>query len=331
MPYEMSLPFGNATVSSINNLIPKKMTVQDAFGFNSQIEIDGFEPGHPYVPEKIKGFVWDKTLTRDIIEWLKEDNPDPIFLSGPTGCGKTSMGQNLFAAINMPAITITGTSSMEPDDIFTRMVLENGNTIIVKQMLLTAYEQGWGIIADEMDSWPPEVVLAMHRMWERQPITLIDGTIVKPAAKNLMIATANTRGDGQGNDVYVATNILNLASLNRFEKWHLDYPSHDIEVQILKNEFCANLTDDILNFMIKTAKDIRVAYQQGNCPGPISIRDLLRWGRKLIAAWNRKDVPPIYHSFDKAFGNGVDVYVRQMLHTLIHSHFGVAPPQISGV
>jgi cobaltochelatase CobS len=83
--------------------------------------------------------------------------------------------------------------------------------------------------------------------------------------------------------------------------------------------------------MVKTAADIRAAYRDGNCPGPISIRDLLRWGRKLVQSWARNDVPPLYHSFDKAFGNGVDPHVRAMLHTLVQTNFGVASPQIQGV
>ena len=86
-----------------------------------------------------------------------------------------------------------------------------------------------------------------------------------------------------------------------------------------------------MSSMVKTATDIRRAYQDGNCPGPISVRDLLRWGRKLIQAWNRKDVAPLYHSFDKAFGNGVDPHVRAMLHTLIQTNFGIQAPEIEGV
>jgi len=50
-----------------------------------------------------------------------------------------------------------------------------------------------------------------------------------------------------------------------------------------------------------------------------------------VQAWNRKDVPPLYHSFNKAFGHGVDPHVRAMLHTLIQTNFGVPAPQIEGV
>ena len=131
--------------------------------------------------------------------------------------------------------------------------------------------------------------------------------------------------------VYTATNIFNMASLNRFERWCMDYPSPDVEERILENAFSGKLQANIIKAMVKTATDIRRAYQDGNCPGPISVRDLLRWGRKLIQAWKRKDVAPLYHAFDKAFGNGVDPHVRAMLHTLIQTNFGVAAPEIAGV
>jgi len=111
----------------------------------------------------------------------------------------------------------------------------------------------------------------------------------------------------------------------------MTYPPAEVEEKILENTFSGKLQANIMKAMVKTAADIRRAYLDGNCPGPISIRDLLRWGRKLIQAWNRKDVAPLYHSFDKAFGNGVDPHVRAMLHTLIQTNFGVPAPQIEGV
>jgi cobaltochelatase CobS len=197
--------------------------------------------------------------------------------------------------------------------------------------LLLAYAKGYAIVFDEIDGYNPEVIMAIHRMLERAVVTLDDGTIIKPATRIYMAATANTRGDGLGGDIYTATNIFNLASLNRFEKWEMSYPPAEVEEKILQNSFAGKLEPKVMQAMVKTAADIRAAYRDGNCPGPISIRDLLRWGRKLVQSWARNDVPPLYHSFDKAFGNGVDPHVRAMLHTLVQSNFGVASPQIQGV
>ena len=312
-------------------LIPKSYTVEEVFGFPSQLPLSGFAPGHPLVPKATLGYVWDVRMAKDFIEWLTEPDPDPLWISGPTGCGKTDALKNVFAVLNIPTVIVSAKSSTEPDDILGRVQLRNGNTVFVPGDLLKAYEKGYAIIFDEIDGYNPEVIMACHRLLERAVITLDDGTIIKPASRIYMAATANTRGDGQGGDVYTATNIFNMASLNRFEKWCMDYPPPEVEEKILENSFNGKLQSNIMCAMVKTATDIRRTYQDGNCPGPISVRDLLRWGRKLIQAWNRKDVAPLYHSFDKAFGNGVDPHVRAMLHTLIQTNFGIQAPEIEGV
>ena len=317
--------------STATLLLHTTYTVQEVFGFPSQLPLAGFAPGHPLVPKATPGYVWDAKIAKDFIEWLTEPNPDPLWIAGPTGCGKTDALKNVFAALNTPTVIVSAKSSTEPDDILGRVQLRNGNTIFVPGNLLLAYEKGYAIIFDEIDGYNPEVLMACHRLLERAVVTLDDGTVIKPASRIYMAATANTRGDGQGSDVYTATNIFNLASLNRFEKWEMTYPPAEVEEQILENTFSGKLQTTIMKAMVKTATDIRRAYLDGNCPGPISVRDLLRWGRKLIQAWNRKDVAPLYHSFDKAFGFGVDPHVRAMLHTLIQTNFGVPAPQIEGV
>ena len=312
-------------------LVPAVYTVQDIFNLPSKMPLSGFAPGHPLVPNATPGYVWTSALAKDFIEWLTDPTPDPLWISGPTGCGKTECLKNLFAALHIPTVIVSTKSSTEPDDILGRVQLRDGNTVFVPGNLLEAYAKGYAIVFDEIDGYNPEVVMAIHRMLEHAVVTLDDGTVIQPAPRIYMAATANTRGDGQGGDVYTATNIFNLASLNRFEKWEMTYPPADVEIKILENAFSGKLDAQTFPAIVKTAADIRTAYQQGSCPGPISIRDLLRWGRKLIQSGTRKDVSPIYHSFDKAFGNGVDPHVRAMLHTLVQSNFGVAAPQIQGV
>ena len=322
---------GTSQESKTFGLIPANYTVQEVFGFPSQLQLSGFAPGHPLVPKATSGYVWDAAIARDFIEWLTEPNPDPLWISGPTGCGKTDALKNVFAALHIPTVIVSAKSSTEPDDILGRVQLRDGNTVFVPGDLLQAYANGYAIIFDEIDGYNPEVIMACHRLLERAVVTLDDGTMIHPASRIYMAATANTRGDGQGGDIYTATTIFNLASLNRFERWQFDYPPPEVEERILENSFNSKLQGNIISSMVKTATDIRRAYQDGNCPGPISVRDLLRWGRKLIQAWNRKDVAPLYHSFDKAFGNGVDPHVRAMLHTLIQTNFGIQAPEIEGV
>lgn len=307
--------------------VPASITIQEAFGLPSQMTIQGFTPGHPLAPERNPNYVWSAPLVKDIIEWLAAPVPDPLWITGPTGCGKTEMLVQLGAALHLPTVIVSAKKSTELEDILGRISLRDGNTVFTPGALPLAYRKGFFIVFDEVDAYPPEVMMGCHRMLEKKPVVLDDGTIFLPAKRVLMAATANTRGDGEGGDLYTATNIFNLATLNRFEKWTMDYPAPEVEAAILKRRL-PTLDDRVIDAMLKTAKDIRVSHEQGHCPGPISVRDLIRWGARLLISANRTDVKPVYHSFDKAFGNGVNRHVRSALHKIVQSHFNVPAPAI---
>ena len=129
--------------STATLLIPASYTVQEVFGFPSQLPLAGYAAGHPLVPKSTPGYVWDAKIVKDFIEWLTEPNPDPLWIAGPTGCCKTDALKNVFAALNMPTVIVSAKSSTEPDDILGRVQLRNGNTIFVPGNLLQAYELGY--------------------------------------------------------------------------------------------------------------------------------------------------------------------------------------------
>lgn len=331
IPMQNEIATQDRPMSTMDILIPRDYTVQEVFGFPSQIKIKGYEPGHPLVPTMDHTYVWDAGMAKDMIEWLSEDNPDPLWISGPTGAGKTDALKSVFSILNIPTVIVSAKASTEPDDILGRTQLRGGDTVFVPGDLLTAYARGYAIIFDEIDGYNPEVGMAIHRLLEREIVVLDDGTVIKPADRNLIAATANTRGDGHGGDLYASTKTFNLATMNRFEKWEMGYPAEEVEIKILTNAFGLSLDATLITAMVKTANDIRQAYLDGNCPGPMSVRDMLRWGKKLKQSWNRKDVSPVYHAFDKSMGNGVDPHVRAMLHTLVQTRFGTECPAIKGV
>ncbi len=310
------------TASAAVKLI--QTTVKDVFGFNSNMPVIGYEAGHPLAPARTE-YVWDKKIVMDLLEWMTEGSPDPLWITGPTGCGKTEMAVQLGAGLNAPTIIVTGRRDAEAGEVLGKIWLENGSTVFKPGLLIEAYEKGWLIVFDEIDGFSPEVGVCLHRLLEKKPVTLDNGYVAQPHQRTLMIATANTRGDGDGGDVYASTNIFNLATLNRFEKWEMNYPPADVEEEIIKRHL-ADLDDRAIAAMVKVAGDIRTAYDQGHCPGPISVRDLIRWGKKLAICGHRNDVKPIYHAFDKAFGNGVDKHVRAALHKFVQTHFNVPAP-----
>lgn len=304
---------------------PVGLTLEQVFGIKSQMVVQGFAPGHPMAPAKNPLYIWESGRVKDVMEWLSEPNPEPLWITGPTGCGKTEVALQLAAGLNAPTVVVTGRRDMEPADVLGKIHLVDGSTKFIPGHVVEAYQNGGVIILDEIDANSPEVGVSFHRMLEKKPLLLDDGSIVYPAARTLIIATANTRGDGEGGDAYTGTSVFNLATLNRFEKWIVNYPAPEVEEKILA-AYLPTLDQGAVSAMVKTAADIRNSYQQGSCPGPISIRDLIRWGKKITLSAARTDVSPVFHAFDKAFGNGVDCHVRAMLHKLVQTHFNVQAP-----
>ncbi|MDY0186152.1 MAG: AAA family ATPase [Desulfuromonadaceae bacterium] len=135
-------------------------SVKEVLGIPSNMQLPGFSPGHPLVPQQSRDYIWDESLARDFIEWLSEAQPEPLWISGPTGCGKTEALKNLFAALHVPTVLVSAKKSTEPDDILGRVQLVNGNTVFVPGPLLDAYARGYAIIFDEIDGYNPEVMMA---------------------------------------------------------------------------------------------------------------------------------------------------------------------------
>jgi cobaltochelatase CobS len=231
----------------------------------------------------------------------------------------------LAAGLNAPMSIFSGRRDAEPSEVMGKTHLVNGSTKFVRGPVIDIYEKGGVILFDEIEANSPETILAMHRLLERKPLFLEDGSVVYPAQRVLIIATGNTRGDGDGSECDTGTSVVNKASLNRFEKWTLPYPEPPVLENILSTHL-ANMDSGAIKAMVKVSVDVNTAYMQGSCPDALSIRDLIRWGKKLTLSAARTDISPVYHSFDKAFGNGVDCYVRTMLHKFVQTHFNVPAP-----
>ena len=305
-------------------------TLGEVFGNASKMPIPAFIPGHPDVPVKNPLFVWTSMLIRDLSEWINDPAADPLLLTGPTGCGKTEALLQFFSGINQPTIVISCNRSMEPDEFWGgKELVDSGNgtptTEYRRSGLMDAYANGYAIIFDENDALTAPAALALHRLLERANIALPNGDVVKCHPSTRVCATANTRGDGDTMGRFAGANQLNSATMNRYLILDCDYPPAEVETQIIERAL-PEVPRVSIDCIVKVAIDIRTAYEQGDSPTTMSIRDMLRWARCLFAGSKRPDVSPIYHAFNKAVGNRCDAECREVLHRIIKHHFGVECP-----
>lgn len=142
----------------------------------------------------------------------------PIMLVGPAGCGKTTIGQHVATALNLPFYI---TSTITSEHQLTGFVDGYGkyHTTPFRQ----AFEFGGVWVADEIDAWDATALLAANSALANGYSVFPDRE--QPVARHgnfRMIATANTFGNG-ADRVYIGRNELDAASLDRFAMIRVDY------------------------------------------------------------------------------------------------------------
>jgi cobaltochelatase CobS len=160
---------------------------------------------------------------------------------------------------------------------------EAGNTVTYFQygILPKAMKEGAWLLLDEIDFCQPEYLAVMQAVFEGNgtPLTIMDneGEKIHPHPDFRIIATANTLGRGDTNG-YHGTNMLNIATLDRWSVITMDYTKHEpkILLSILGDE-------KLVDKMMTLTKRIREAIKQGQLPDFVfSTRRLICWAEALL-------------------------------------------------
>ena len=124
----VSAPEQGAGVSE--SLAPAFYELNETFGLQSEamVLLEGFaDNGHPRVPVR-KPYVFDGTTLGPLMAFLDNPQGDGLYVSGPTGCGKTSLVCQAAARLHWPVQMVPVHGRLELDDLLGQRVLENGNT-----------------------------------------------------------------------------------------------------------------------------------------------------------------------------------------------------------
>jgi cobaltochelatase CobS len=141
-----------------------------------------------------------------------------VMLVGPAGCGKTTIGEHVAKALQLP-FYITSTVNHTHELIG----FVDGYGKYHETSFRHAYEHGGVWIADEIDAWDANALLTANSALANGFITFPDQPL--PISRHVdfrMIATANTFGTG-ADRVYIGRNELDAASLDRFATIDVDY------------------------------------------------------------------------------------------------------------
>ena len=215
---------------------------------------------------------------KDIKSILESKIFYPIFVTGLSGNGKTSMIREVCAKLKRDMVRVNITVETDEDDLLGGFRLVNGETVWQDGPLVVAMKTGAVALIDEVDL-ASHKIMCLQPIMEGQPIYLKKiNEVVYPADGFNIVATANTKGKGSSDGRFMGTNILNEAFLDRFAAtFYQEYPTVQSETKILKKQFALKEMneDDFVDKLVKWADVIRRSFKEGAVDEIITTRRLI--------------------------------------------------------
>jgi cobaltochelatase CobS len=259
---------------------------EQALGIEVPWPVPAFSQPAAHVPERDEGFRFVPDVARSILMGFAHNRR--VYLYGPHGSGKSSHIEQVSARLNWPCIRINLDGHITRADLVGRdmVVLRDGKQVteFVPGILVWALERPVALVFDEYDAGRPDVMFVIQRLLESQgQFTLLDqNRVITPHPAFRLFATANTAGQGDASGLYVGTQALNQAQLDR---WHvvteLGYMPPEQEQGILLARL-PSLTEVQVERMVLLAGLCRQAYGQGDLSSLVSLRTLITWGENLV-------------------------------------------------
>ena len=201
----------------------------------------------------------------------------PIFISGLSGNGKTTMVEQVCANLKREAIRVNISIETDEDDLIGGNTLVDGNVVYREGPVLTAMKRGAVLILDEVDRGSNKL-MCLQAILEGKPyFNKKTGETVTPAPGFNLVATANTKGRGSDDGKFISANILDEAFLERFAiTVEQEYPTMATEKKIVlkKMERVNNVDEDFATHLVTWSDVIRKTYYEGAIDELISTRRL---------------------------------------------------------
>lgn len=166
---------------------------------------------------------------------LKSGQFFPVFITGLSGNGKTTMVEQVCAELSRECVRVNITKQTDEDDLLGGFRLVNGQSVFQYGPVIEAMQRGAVLLLDEVDL-AEAAIMCLQSVLEGKGVYLkkINEYIV-PAAGFTIVATANTKGKGDESGTFSFTNVLNEAFLDRFAvSLYQPYPTTKHEKIVLR-------------------------------------------------------------------------------------------------
>ena len=315
-----------------NNLNIKpdiKISVNQTFGIDSDMEIDAFSKKNDYVPEIDKNYIFDRDTTLAILSGFAFNKR--VLIQGYHGTGKSTHIEQIAARLNWPCVRINLDSHVSRIDLIGKdaITLKDGKQVTEFKdgILPWAIQNSIALVFDEYDAGRPDVMFVIQRVLEADGnFTLLDkNKVIKQNKYFRLFATTNTVGLGDTTGLYHGTQQINQGQMDR---WNivstLNYLSLEKEMEIVlaKNKNLNNTKGkEKISNMIKVASLTRKGFISGDISTVMSPRTVLHWVE------NADIFKDIGYAFRVTFLNKCDEVEKNIISEYYQRCFGDELPE----
>lgn len=267
-----------------------------------------------YVPPKDSVYVrWG--YFKDVESIIKSGMFYPVFVTGLSGNGKTTMVEQACAKLKKNFIRVQISPETDEDDLLGGFRLVNGQTVFQDGPVVKAMRTGALLLIDEIDRGSNRI-MCLQGVLEGKPVLLKKtGEIVTPEKGFNVIATANTKGKGSDDGRFIAAAIIDEAFLERFVvTLEQPYPSAAVEKKIvLKHmEKYGKVDEQFAEKLVTWSDAIRKTFVDGGIDELISTRRLCHISQTYAIFNNKmKAIQLCVNRFDEDTKTAfVDLYTK---------------------
>lgn len=273
------------------------LPLNTTFGISApdRVTVLGYEPNDSaFIPSKDENYVFRPEFIREITAFLKAPHGDAMWITGPTGSGKTSGVTEVCARLNWPVQQITAHGRIEMGDLIGHHSLVSpapGATPVMVFMygpLATAMKDGHVLLINEIDLADPAEISGLNDVLEGRPLVISQngGEVIKPHPMFRVIVTGNSTGSGDQSGLYQGIMMQNIAALDRYRFTQVGYADTAVEISILERS-TPTLPESTREGMVKLANSIRNLFtgengDDGQLSVTMSTRNLVRWARLTL-------------------------------------------------
>jgi len=253
--------------------------------------------GGPLTPTVNRAYLFPPRYD-DIVQDIVENRR--IMLIGHTGCGKTSLIEQVAARSQHGVIRSNMNGQTTIGDFVGFWTVKGGETMWVDGVLPVAMRSGAWLIIDEIDFAEPAILAVLTAVLESSGQLMLKekgNEIVAPHPDFRLFATANAVGAmSQFRHMYQGSNLMNEAFLDRWRVYLINYLSPEEEAQVLLETLAPAMTLSLAKTLAAIAADCRAAFAREDLSSAFSTRRLLDWAQLMVRVGDpeRAAEPTIY-------------------------------------